>query len=147
MVSTEVRLNECISKLEKANAYSTFRDRRLAAFKEAGKPLPITKTLELAESVLETATRTITKHNGAEFRESGWSEYREGSMNESADNGDPRVAQVKGYMLTCNISESEARQVLDLPPAGLTRKQSAEFSMAVSCGIPRAEAERLAKQN
>jgi hypothetical protein len=147
MMSTEVKLNKTIAELEKAGAYSTFRDKRLAAFKEAGKPLPIAKTLELAESVLETATRTVIKHNGREFTESGWSEYQEaGSMNESADNGDPRVSLIRSYMITANISESDARKVLGLPPAGMTRRQAAEFSMAVSCGIGREEAERLAKQ-
>jgi hypothetical protein len=153
MMSTEVRLNKTIAELEKAGAYSTFRDKRLAAFKEAGKPLPIAKTLELAESVLETATRTVIKHNGVDnrtvFTESTWPEYSEsvGSINESADVGDPRVALIESYKLTCpELSEAEIRQVLGLPPKGLTRKQAVEFSLCVSCGISRAEAEKLARQ-
>jgi hypothetical protein len=155
MLSNEVKLNRTIAELEKAGAYSNFRDKRLEACKENGKPLTITKTLELAESVLETATRTVRKYNGREdngkeFMESTWPEYSKpvGSINESADNGDPRVALIESYKLTCpELSEAKIRQVLGLAPKGLTRKQAAEFSMAVSCGISRDEAERLAKQS
>jgi hypothetical protein len=143
-ISNEVKLNECIAKLEKARAYNTFRDKRIAAFKEAGHPLPIKETLQLAESVLEKATRYVEKHNGRSdnetFTESGWSEYQ--NLDESTD---PRELQVKNYMLTCNISEADARKVLGLPPKGLSRKQLAEYLTAVSCGISEADALRLCK--
>jgi hypothetical protein len=147
MMSNEVKLNECIAKLEKAGAYDTFRVKRIAAFKENGHPLPIKETLKLAESVLETATRYVEKHNGRSdrgetFTESGWPEYQ--NLDESAD---PRERQVKSYMMTCNISEADARKVLGLPSKevrALSRRQRAEYSTAISCGISEADALRLA---
>jgi hypothetical protein len=138
MVSNEVKLNQTIAELEKVNAYSTFSDKRNAAFKENGGYLPIAKTLELAESVLATATRTVTKHNGRE--DNGWQPIAESASD------DPRELQVKGYMLTCNISEADARKVLGLAPKGLIRRQACEYQLLKSSGFSEADAERLAKE-
>jgi hypothetical protein len=154
MLSNEVKLNRTIAELEKARAYDQWRDWRLAQHKQNNKPPSIQECLSEAESILNKATRTITKHNGAGdnrtvFTESTWPEYREsvGSIDESADAGNPRVLQIKNYMTACNITEAEARQVLGLHPAGLSRRQAVEFRLLVSCGLSRAEAEKRAKQN
>jgi hypothetical protein len=154
MLSNEVRLNKIIGQLTEARAYDQWRDWRVAQHKQVGKPPSIQECLSEAEAILQRATRKVTKHNGAgdnqTFTESTWPEYSEsvGSINESADVGDPRVALIESYKLTCpELSEADIRQVLGLPPKGLTRKQAAQFNLCVSCGISRAEAEKLAKQN
>lgn len=146
MVSTEVKLNQKIAELEKAGAYNTFRDKRIAAFKEAGHPLPIKETLKLAESVLEKATRYVEKHNGRsgseEFTESGWSDYL-------AESSDPRESQVKSTMLLGNISEADARRALGLAPkeiASLGRYAITEYMAKKRMGFSEADAVRLAKE-
>jgi hypothetical protein len=96
----------------------------------------------LRSEVIKEVRGPITKHNGA-------GDNRSELFTESHSGGEstnPREAQVKGYMATCHISEAEARKVLGLPPAGLTRKQRAEYLMAVASGINESKALELCKK-
>jgi hypothetical protein len=70
------------------------------------------------------------------------------SINESAPSENPRELQVTTTMLQSNLSEADARRVLDLPPievAQLGRRAVAEYTFARKCGISESDATVIAK--
>lgn len=148
MKSIEVKFNEAIESLKKANKLDKFRE-----MVPMGSGSTIEVQLNCAEAILsgkvqeaEAARRTVRKHNGAAdnghetFTESAWSEYAEAT--------DPRQAEVKSTMLL-GFSEAEARRGLGLPPkeiVALGRHAVAEYVSAKRLRFSEADAVRLAKQ-
>lgn len=136
MKSIETQFAEAMDALRKVGKQEVFSEK-------AAKLITIESKLNCAEEVLKSA-RVIRKHNGAadnghEFRESFSGDY-------VSEVTDPREAQVKSYMLTCNISENDARKVLGLAPKEFNRRQAAEYQFAKGIGLSEADALRLAKQ-
>jgi hypothetical protein len=144
MKSIEVKFSEACEALKKANKFDKFRE-----------ACPIGSTIEAqlnaAEAVLsgkvqeaEAARRYVVKHNGA--ADNGHLFTESAGMELSADEVTTlqnTEAQIKSYMLTCNISEADARRVMGLPPVEITklgRHAVADYTCARAMGLSEADA-------
>lgn len=134
MKSPEILLNEALAALETVGKKQKFLEKR-----KAGTPIEV--QLNLAETILKES-KVIRYHNGA--ADNGHGELlTESGGSYVSEVTDPRELQVKGYMLSCNINEAEARKVLGLAPKELNRAQAAEYMFAVRCGISESDAMKL----
>jgi hypothetical protein len=89
--------------------------------------------------------RVIPKNNGAQTTESFTEGFEGGGDPVSAD----KQLLVKSYMLTCQISEADARRSLNLPPleiAGLGRHVIVDYYMHKSGGMSESDAIATAKK-
>ena len=149
MKSYEVQLNEALTELSKLGREDEVREARVAYHKEHGKPMPIAKQVTLAQEMLEVSTRTIRKHNGA--GDNGHIFTESAGMELTADEVaalNNTEATIKNYMLTCGISESDARKVLGLAPkeiVALGRHAIADYKAARSFGFSEADAVIMVK--
>jgi hypothetical protein len=132
MKSLYTKLSEAIDKMTKVQ-----RDK---FYESKPKGSAIEPILNCAEQILagkvKEAAPVVRKHNGAgdngELLTEGANSWY------SEQSADPREAQVRNYMLTCKITEAEARRVLNLPPKAVAekgRKACADYAFAKSIGM------------
>jgi len=141
MKSLYQRLGEAVEKLTDAGKFKEYREASADCTSTESK-------LNLAEKLLRAPVREsrapITKHNGA--GDNGGELITESLQRPCEESGNPLEKQVKSYMLTCNCTEARARQILGLPPKGLTRAEAAEYLMSIRFGLSEADALRLCKK-
>ena len=135
MKSIEVRFNEAMAALKKAD--------RMKRFDDASKACKtIEAKLRAAEAVLaESGVVRSDATGNQEFRESFSEGYRAGHF-------DPRKLQIKSYM-AMGLSEADARKVLGLPPAeieALGRTVVNDYVFARASGVSESLAIEIAKK-
>jgi hypothetical protein len=115
----------------------------LEDIEESKRAFPLLFGLDPKPATREAAP--VRKNNGRVENFVEGSPFNEGRPT-TEERVDPREAQVKNYMLTCKISEADARRVLGLAPkevVALGKAASAEYQFARSIGISESEAMKL----
>ncbi|MGA2876925.1 MAG: hypothetical protein ABSE82_15505 [Nitrososphaerales archaeon] len=105
-----------------------------------------------AKPITEAGQRTVNKHNGAADNFVEGSPFNEGRNAASATTESDPIIQMKEASVErlkkTGLSEADARGILGLAPKqpeGLTRRQAAEYTFAIRCGISESDALKLVK--
>jgi len=103
------------------------------------------------KTITEAGQRTVNKHNGAADNFVEGSPFNEGRTPITATDNTPVIAMKEASverLKKTGLSEADARGILGLAPKqpeGLTRRQAAEYTFAIRCGISESDALKLVK--
>ncbi len=153
MKSVEVKFNEAVASLTKANLLPKF-NKKFSNLSAASIEVKLNAALEALkdEGIVETFTeagvwelnfaakRHIRKNNGSVIVTE--------SDRSMAEVNSKKEKQVASVMKSCNLTEAGARNFLGLKaktPEGLNARQASEYSFARRCGMSESDAMVLAK--